>query len=120
MTTQNQRKTNRDASFKLWLSADRCLEILTGLEHGWLTCQRCQPYQMLLGKSDLSVRMTAMCCVKLNTIWFGDSKGSIHSFKCVSLKCFVHHSIFVHKKLKGILSSFLTVNQIVAARSAMS
>lgn len=81
MLTQSQRKCKRDPSFKLWLSVDRCLEILTGMESGWLSYQRCQPYQMLLSKSEPSVRMTAMCCVTLNTIWFGDSKGSIHSFK---------------------------------------
>lgn len=81
MLTQSQRKSKRDASFKLWLSVDRSLEILTGLEYGWLSYQRCQPYQMLLARSEPSVRMTAMCCVTLNTIWFGDSRGSIHSFK---------------------------------------
>lgn len=82
MITQNNQKAQRDASFKMWISIDRCIEIITGIEQGWLTYQRYKPSQILPTKGEnASNRITSMCSVKLNTVWFGDSKGSIHSFK---------------------------------------
>lgn len=80
--TLSAQKVHRESAFKLWISIERCIEIITGNEHAWLSYQRYQPSQMipLKGGTTLS-RMTAMCSVKINTVWFGDSKGSIHSYK---------------------------------------
>lgn len=84
MCTLSNQKTQRDPVFKLWISIERCIEIIMGHEYGWLSYQRYQPSQMVPVKTGNSIpRMTAMCCVKINTIWFGDSRGSIHSYKLV-------------------------------------
>lgn len=82
MCTLGNQKNQRDPPFKLWISIERCIEIITGYEYGWMSFQRYQPSQMLSVKEGSSLpRMTSMCCVKMNTIWFGDSKGTIHSYK---------------------------------------
>lgn len=82
MCTLSNQNFQRDPAFKLWVSIERCIEIITGYEYGWLTYQRHQPSQMIAVKGGSSLpRMTAMCCVKMNTVWIGDSRGSIHSYK---------------------------------------
>lgn len=82
MCTLNNQKTTRDASFKLWISIERCIEIITGQAQGWLNYQRYQPSQMIPIKNESTlIRITSMCSVKMNTVWFGDSRGFIHSFK---------------------------------------
>lgn len=83
MCTLSNQKTQRDPVFKLWISIERCIEIIMGHEYGWLSYQRYQPSQMVPVKGNSIPRMTAMCCVNINTIWFGDSRGSIHSYKLV-------------------------------------
>lgn len=80
--TPRETKFDCDASFKLWISIERCIEVITGFSYGWLNYQRNQPSSMIPSKLDSnSVRITAMCNVKSNTIWFGDSKGNVHSYK---------------------------------------
>lgn len=82
MVTLNNQKFQRENSFKLWISIERCIELITGYEHGWVSYQRYQPSQVLPIKgTNTSPRMTAICSVKMNTIWIGDSNGSIHSYK---------------------------------------
>lgn len=80
MCTHNNKKSFRDPSFKLWISIERCIEIVTGHNQGWLTYQRYQPSQMLQMKNE-PAKISAMCNVKINTIWIGDSRGKIHSYK---------------------------------------
>lgn len=71
-----------NASFKLWISIDRCIEAITGFNYGWLTYQRNSLSQMLSTKSDTqTVTITAFCYIKSDIIWIGDSKGTIHSFR---------------------------------------
>lgn len=80
-----------DASFKLWVLIERCIEIISGYSYGWLTYQRNQPAQMIPLKVDgnatpaaataTTATVTALCNIKSNIIWFGDSKGIIHSYK---------------------------------------
>lgn len=80
MCTLNNQKTSRDASFKLWISIERCMEIITGQPRGWFNYHRYQPSQMIPFKNESSsLRITAMCSVKVNTVWFGDTRGFIHS-----------------------------------------
>lgn len=86
--TTNVTTIDSDASFKLWVLIERCVEIVSGYSHGWLTYQRNQPAQMIPLKTDTSATatatiatVTAICNIKSNTIWFGDSKGIIHSYK---------------------------------------
>lgn len=82
MCTHNTKKLQRDPAFKLWVSIDRCIEIVTGHQHGWLTYQRYQPSQILPMRAEQAqIKITSMCNVKINTIWFGDSRGTIHSYK---------------------------------------
>lgn len=94
MCTLNNQKTSRDASFKLWISIERCIEIITGQPRGWLNYLRYQPSQMIpsLKNEGSSVRMTAMCSVKINTVWFGDSRGFIHSINESDNTCVNHFS----------------------------
>lgn len=80
MCTLNNQKTARDASFKLWISIERCIEIITGQPRGWLNYQRYQPSQMIPLKTECSsVRVTAFCSVRNHTAWLGDCRGFIHS-----------------------------------------
>lgn len=82
-TVQMQSHGN-DASFKLWVLIERCIEICSGYSYGWLTYQRNQPAQMIPLKTDINATaatVTALCNIKSNTIWFGDTKGIIHSYK---------------------------------------
>lgn len=82
MSTLSNQKYQREHSFKLWISIERCVEIITGYEYGWISYQRYQPSQMLPNKAtSSSSKMTAMCSVKINSVWFGDNKGFIHSYK---------------------------------------
>lgn len=94
MCTLSNQKTSRDASFKLWISIERCIEIITGQPRGWLNYLRYQPSQMILSLKNegSSVRMTAMCNVKINTVWFGDSRGFIHSINESDSTCVNHFS----------------------------
>lgn len=80
MPHRNSGLTN--ATFKLWISIERCIEAISGFNYGWLTYQRNSPSQMLLTKSDQqTVTITAFCYIKSDIIWIGDSKGTIHSFR---------------------------------------
>lgn len=82
MCTLSSQKYQLENSFKLWVSIERCLEIITGFEHGFVSYQRYQPTQVLPIKGgNAPARVTAMCSVKMNTVWFGDSRGYIHSYK---------------------------------------
>lgn len=82
MCTLSAQKIQRETAFRLWISIERCIEIITGNENAWILYQRYQPSQMIPIKGGTMLsRMTAMCSVKMNTVWFGDSKGSIHSYK---------------------------------------
>lgn len=82
MCTLSTQKYQRESMFKLWISIERCIETIAGNEHAWLSYQRYQPSQMLPIKGGQTpARMTAMCSVKINTIWLGDSRGFIHSYK---------------------------------------
>lgn len=84
MCTLTNQKCQRELPFKLWISIERCVEIIIGNEHAWLSYQRYQPTQMVPVKGvNPSTKMTAMCSVKNNVVWFGDSRGSIHSYKLV-------------------------------------
>lgn len=89
-----------NASFKLWVSIDRCIEAISGFNYGWLTYQRNSPSQMLSPKSDLqNTSITALCHIRSDIIWIGDSKGAIHSFSETDNAC-----IFSYP-LNGVLST---------------
>lgn len=82
MCTLGTQQFQRDPTFKLWIAIERCIETITANEHTWISYHRYQPSQMLPIKGGQTpARMTAMCSVKINTIWLGDSRGYIHSYK---------------------------------------
>lgn len=122
MCTLNNQKTPRDASFKLWISIERCIEIITGQSQGWLNYQRFQPSQMLpsIKCETASIRMTAMCSVKMNTVWFGDSRGFIHSFEWVFFFFFGTFSIDLCILMLIPSISMFLVNRIIHVHFLMS